>query len=123
MVIMSRDVVDVPSPQRIYQQRTAGSSRLSATTPTRYALSGTTRHNGSAAIDRPPLSLPPPPPPAEDTYLLRSVSDKKVSELCLPERRSIAHLMATDLHFNDRNYFAAMERALSYSSYFCPSYR
>ena len=100
MVIMSRDVVDVPSPQRIYQQRTAGSSRLSATTPTRYALSGTTRHNGSAAIDRPPLSLPPP---AEDTYLLRSVSDKKVSELCLPERPSVAHLMATDLHFNDRN--------------------
>ena len=72
MVIMSHDLVDVPSPQRIYQ-RTGGAGRLSPTTPSRYALTGT-RHNGNSVEHPPPLSLPPP---SEDTYLLQSVADKK----------------------------------------------
>jgi len=70
MVIMSRDVVEVPPPQRLYQR--AGPSRQRSATPTRYALTGN-RHDGNP-VEPLPLSLPPP---TEDTYLLRSADDKK----------------------------------------------
>jgi len=71
MVVMSRDVIEAPPPQRLFQRSAAGRQR--PTTTTRYALTAS-RHNGNP-VDPLPLSLPPPP--SEDTYLLRSVKDKK----------------------------------------------
>jgi len=68
---MSRDVIEPPPTQRLYQR--AGPGRPPAnTTSTRYPLTAS-RHNGNF-VDPLPLSLPPP---TEDTYLLRSVADKK----------------------------------------------
>ena len=67
MVIMSRDVIEAPPPQRLFQR--AGQGR----TPLRYALSGI-RHSGDSSDDPLPLSLPPP---SEDTCLLRSATAAK----------------------------------------------
>lgn len=66
MVIMSRDGVEAPPTQRLYQRRPR------AVTPTRYTSVGN-RHDGNP-IEPLPLSLPPA---TEDTYLLQSVDNKK----------------------------------------------
>ena len=70
MVVMSRDVIEAPAPQRLYQP--SGPGRQRATMTTRYALTGN-RFSGTV-VDPLPLSLPPP---SEDSYLLRSADDKR----------------------------------------------
>jgi len=70
MVVMSRDVIEAPAPQRLHQLSDPGRQRTNMTA--RYALTANRFHG--TVVDPLPLSLPPP---SEDSYLLRSVDDKK----------------------------------------------
>ena len=102
MVIMSRDVVEVPPSQRLYQ--CAGGPGLPrAATPTHHSAVIGFRQ-GENPVE---LSLPPP---TEDTYLLRSAADKKdvmvyidddarvrgkIYSACPPTSAAVGHLRSS----------------------------